>query len=111
MKSISILLTIVSFAVLALGMILWRKTGHRTVLLNTLFGSFSFLYAAYEASARNRPEWAFVLPFFVSMLFGGRALGAWWRSRKEAEYGEPARILFATACLTGVTTVAAWFYT
>jgi len=106
--SVPLLLIIASLAILLIGTYTWRLTSQRTVMANTLFGSFALLYAAYEAVARNRPEWSFVLPFFVTMLFGGRALGAWWRSRKEIVYRRPAELLTSVACVTLLVTLAAY---
>lgn len=98
----------VSLALLGLGLYGWRLTSSRGLLMNGVFGSLSLLYAAYEALARHKPEWTFVLPFFATMLFGGRAAGLWWRGRKEAELQLPARVVGTGAALALLATVMAY---
>ncbi len=102
------LLIAVSLVLLALGFYAWRLTNSRGLIMNSMFASFGLLYAAYEAMARNRPEWAFVLPFFATMLFGGRAAGMWWRSRKEKQLRLPARMLCTGAALSLVAAITAY---
>jgi hypothetical protein len=86
----------------------WHLTSSRSVLLNTVFGSTALLAAAYQAAARTQPDWAIILPFFCTMLFGGRFVGLWWRSRKEAELRLPAQLIGSVAVLALTATVMAW---
>ena len=60
--------------------------------MNTLFGSICMLFAAYQQEvkihAQTRAQidahepWTYILPFLVTMLFLGRAIGLAIRSRK-----------------------------
>ncbi len=108
MTPTTILLLIVSLAVLLLGTYIWRLTSSRSVLLNTVFGTVSLLLSAYHASTHHGVEWAIMLPFFTTMLFGGRAVGTWMRCRKEAELRLPAQLMTAVAALTLTATLAAY---
>lgn len=107
MTGLSMLLLAVSLGVLALGARLLTVTGNRMVGVNIFFGSMMLLFAAYEATARHQPEWIVTLPFFATMLFGGRALGWWWRTRREADWREPAQLITAVTALSLVGTFAA----
>jgi len=95
-----------SLAVLLIGGYLWRLTSSRSVFLNTVFGSTCMLLASYHVSMHRQMDWAIMLPFFTTMLFGGRALGTWWRSRTDNELYLPARLLAAVATLSLTATVA-----
>ena len=103
-----ILLLVVSLAVLLLGTYLWRLTSSRSIFMNTMFGTLCLMVSAYHAAAHHSVEWAVMLPFFTTMLFGGRALGTWWRSRKEAELRLPAQLMTAVAALTLTAALAAY---
>ena len=108
MTALTILLLAISVAVLGLGAWLHTLTSSRSVVVNVLFGSFMLLYAAYQATAREQPQWIFVLPFFATMLFAGRAAAWWWRTRREAELREPARVLTAVTALSLMATISAY---
>jgi hypothetical protein len=108
MTPITILLLVVSLAVLLLGSYLWRLTSSRSLLLNTIFGSVSILLAAYHAATHQQMEWAVMLPFFTTMLFGGRALGTWWRSRNESELRRPAQLMAAVTAFALTATFVAY---
>jgi len=108
MNSITILLLVISVAVLLLGCYLWRLTSSRSIFLNTLFGSNCMLLAAYHAASHDKMEWAIMLPFFTTMLFGGRAVGTWWRSRKEADLRLPAQLMTGVAGLSLTATISAY---
>lgn len=108
MTTTTILLLVISLAVLLLGCYLWRLTSSRSTLLNTIFGSTCMLLAAYHIAAHQRMEWAIVLPFFTTMLFGGRAVGTWWRSRKDADLRLPAHIMTGVTALSLTATVSAY---
>jgi hypothetical protein len=108
MPTITILHLIVSLAVLLLGTYIWRLTSSRSVLANTLFGTISLLLSAYHAGSAQGTEWAIMLPFFTTMLFGGRAIGTWMRCRKDAELRLPAQLMTAVAGLALTATLAAY---
>jgi hypothetical protein len=109
MNTLSLFLTATSLGVLGLGAWLYRITGQHRLMVHTLFGSFALLFAAYHAVTHRQPEWTWLMPFFVTMLFGGRAIGAVWRARKEEVYREPSRLLCGVAALSFVATLGAWF--
>lgn len=108
MSHITIFLLFVSLSILLLGTYLWRITSNRSVFMNTMFGTISMLLAAYHTATHRQMEWAIMLPFFTTMLFGGRAMGVWWRSRKDAELRLPAEIMTAVAGLAAVATITAY---
>ncbi|MDR3404881.1 MAG: hypothetical protein P4L99_20420 [Chthoniobacter sp.] len=103
-----ILLLAVSVAVLLLGGYLWRITSSRSIFLNTMFGSTCMLLAAYHAAYHQKMEWAIMLPFFTTMLFGGRAMGTWWRSRKDADMVLPAQLMTGVTALSLTATISAY---
>lgn len=108
MNPISILLLVISITVLLVGGYLWRLTSSRSALLNTIFGSACMLLAALHVATHHKMEWALMLPFFATMLFGGRAIGMWWRSRKEMDLRLPAQLLFAVTALSLTATVSVY---
>jgi hypothetical protein len=108
MNPTTILLLFTSLAVLLLGGYLWRITSSRSIFLNTLFGSACMLLAAYHAATHRQIEWAILLPFFTTMLFGGRAMGTWWRSRKDEDMRLPAQLMTAVAALSLMATISAY---
>ncbi|EDY16237.1 hypothetical protein CfE428DRAFT_6238 [Chthoniobacter flavus Ellin428] len=108
MNNTTILLLGISVAVLLLGCYLWRLTSSRSILLNTIFGSTCMLLAAYHTASHQRMEWAIMLPFFTTMLFGGRAVGTWWRSRKESELRFPAQLMTGVTALSLTATISAY---
>ena len=108
MTGTTILLLVISVAVLLLGCYLWRLTSSRSTLLNTIFGSTCMLLAAYHIASHQMVEWAIMLPFFTTMLFGGRAVGTWWRSRKETELRLPAQLMTGVAALSLTGTISAY---
>jgi hypothetical protein len=97
MSNQSILLIAVSLGILVIGYILMRLTSSRSILVNVLVGSMGLLLAALVARTPSRNPIAYVVPFFVSMLFAGRALGTWWTSRKLAEWRLPSVLMFLAA--------------
>ena len=97
-----------SLGVLLLGTYLWRITSNRSIFLNTMFGTACMMLAAYHMAAGHDLQWAIMLPFFTAMLFGGRALGTGWRSRKEVELRLPAQLMAAVAVLALVGCVTAY---
>ena len=103
-----ILLLAISLAVLLLGGYLWRLTSSRSIFLNTMFGSACMLLAAYHAASHQKMEWAIMLPFFTTMLFGGRALGTWWRSRQDESLRLLAQLMTGIAALALTGTISAY---
>ena len=103
-----ILLLVISIAVLLLGCYLWRITSSRSIFLNTMFGSTCMLLATYHAASHQRMEWAIMLPFFTTMLFGGRAMGTWWRSRQDSDLRLPAQLMTGVAALSLTATISAY---
>jgi hypothetical protein len=108
MNTTTILLLVISLAVLLLGCYLWRLTSSRSILLNTIFGSICMLLAAYHCAMHSHLDRAVMLPFFTTMLIGGRAIGIWWRSRKETELRFPAQLLTGVAALSLTATVSVY---
>ena len=103
MPTVSIVLSIVSLLTLVLGILAWRLTTSRPLLINVLLSTAFTLIRAYAATNRQRPEFAYILPFFSAMLCGGKALGYLWRSRKESELLTPGSLLafVGLACAGG----------
>lgn len=108
MSPTAILLLFISVAVLLLGCYLWRLTSSRSIFLNTIFGTTCMMLAAYHTVMHHKLEWAVLLPFFTTMLFGGRAVGTWWRSRKDAELRLPAQLMTAVAALSLTATISTY---
>ena len=97
-----------SLGVLLLGTYIWRITSNRTAFVHTMFGTVCMMLAAYHAASGHRTEWAFTLPFFTTMLFGGRAVGVWWRSRTDASLRLPAQLMGAVAGLALTASLTAY---
>jgi len=114
MNSVIILLICISFASLTLGFFAWKITSSRSIIFNTLLGSFGLLLSAYLITQKipvtePKHQAIFVIPFFVTMLFLGRGLGLWWRSRgKEPELRTAAVLLLVMGVLALVGTIAAF---
>jgi len=103
-----LILLAASLGVLLLGTYLWRITSNRSIFMNTMFGTICMMLAAYHAATHHAVEWAIMLPFFTTMLFGGRAAGTWWRSRKDSELRLPAQLMAAVAAVALTATVTAY---
>jgi hypothetical protein len=97
-----------SLAVLALGVYAWRLTSSRGVMLNTMLGTLGLLMAAAQAGHPAASASMVMIPFLVTMLFGGRAIGTWWRSRREKELRLPAQLMGAVAALALGATISAY---
>lgn len=108
MSLLTLLLLLVSFAVLALGTYAWRLTSSRAIMLNTVFGTFALLMAASRAGQPGQAQAAVIVSFLVAMLFGGRAMGVWWRSRKQVDLRGPARLMTAIAALSLFAAISAY---
>jgi hypothetical protein len=108
MTPLVILLLAMSLGVLLAGTYLWRITGSRSIFLNTMFATTCMMLAAYHVVGQRGLEWAVTLPFFASMLFGGRAIGTGWRSRKEAQLRLPAQLMAGIAFMTLTASIAVY---
>jgi peptidoglycan/LPS O-acetylase OafA/YrhL len=104
----TILLLIVSLLVLLLGGYLWSLTSSRSIFVNAILGSACMLVAAYHSASHRQVELAIMLPFFTTMLFGGRAMGTWWRSRQENDLRLPAQLMAAVAALSLTATISTY---
>jgi hypothetical protein len=112
MNITSIFLSFVSLAILLLGLYAWRLTSSRPLIINMLFGSAGFLIAAYGFASGQRSQMCLVIPFFITMLIAGRALGVYWRTyfRGEKELRLPSHLVGAAAAVCMVGTVAAFLH-
>jgi hypothetical protein len=108
MNYASIVSVLVSLATLGLGFQAWRLTSSRSIFLNTIVGSAGLLFAAYLCSIPNRGDAAYIIPFFVAMLFAGGGVGARWRSRKESILRLPSTLLLAVAAGSFYASIAAY---
>ena len=108
-SSASIVLVIVSLGTLALGFQTWRLTSSSSIILNTVVASAALLFAAYLCSTPGRGGVAYVIPFLVAMLFAGRGIGTFWRSRKETALRLPSTLMLAAAGASLYATVATYF--
>lgn len=95
---------------LILGFEAWRLTSSKAIRLNTFVGTFALGLAAYGAGRPGGAATAAGLAFFVAMLSGGRALGIYWRSRKDRELSRPSQLLFTVAGTSLLAALAAWFW-
>jgi len=103
------LLLLACAATFILGFLAWRLTSSKTTIFNTFAGGAALLFAAQVSSTHPGAETTFLVPFFVAMLFGGRALGTLWRSRKEEALRLPSTFLFGVAGAALLASVAAFF--
>ena len=77
----------------------------------TFAGSIGTLFSAYLIAVGSKTEAAFIIPFFVGMLFAGRGIGTAWRSRRERELRLPSTLMLAAACGALYASVTAFFVT
>lgn len=100
---------VVSLATLALGFQIWRLTSSRAIILNTVVATAGLLFAAFKCSSAGRGGIAYVIPFLVAMLFAGRGIGTYWRSRKETALRLPSTLMLATAAASLYATIAVYY--
>lgn len=112
MNITAIVLSFVSLATLVLGLFAWRLTSSKPLILNMLFGSASFLIAAYGFASKHEGQMPYIIPFFVTMLLIGRAGGTFWRVfvRGEKELLVPSSLVGTAAVLCIVGTVIAFIH-
>jgi len=105
MNSSVLLLAGVSLGTLLLGLFAWRLTSSKPLILNVLFASAAFLLTAYGIATKQTGQLTFVMPFLVTMLLAGRAMGIYWRSlfKGESDLRIPAHLLGSATviCLLG----------
>src|SRR2546430_12030791 len=106
-----ILLLCISLIVLLVGTYAWRLTSSRPVMLNILLSSAFVFIGEYASTNNQRPEFAFMLPFFAAMLCGGYGIGMVWRSRKEPQLRLPGQILSGIGVLCFVGAMFAYLHT
>lgn len=109
LSSASIVLVIVSSATLALGFQIWRLTSSRSIILNTVVATAGLLFAAFKCSTPGRGGIAYVIPFLVAMLFAGRGIGTYWRSRKDAALRLPSTLMLAVAAASLYATLTVYY--
>ncbi len=109
MNSLSILLAASSLLVLVLGFFAWQLTSSRPMLGSVIFGSSGFLLAAYYAISHRNTQMIFIIPFFITMIFGGRAVAIFTRSlRGEKELRLPSTLLLGATTVSVAASVAAY---
>ena len=110
MNSSTFILSGISFGTLLLGLSAWRLTSSKPLILNILFASASFLIAAYGISIKHPGQLTFAMPFLVTMLLAGRALGIYWRTffKGEHELRIPAHLMGSAAAICVVGTYVAF---
>jgi hypothetical protein len=110
MNTPSILLSLVSLTTLVLGLYAWRLTSSRPIVFNGLFGSAGFLIVAYGFASRQTSALTLVIPFIITMLLAGRALGFYWRTlfKGEKELRLPSHLMGASAVMSMAGTVVAY---
>lgn len=119
LSSLAWILILTSFLILVLGSWAYILSSARTLVMNTLFGSICMLFAAYQQEvkihAQTRAQidahepWTYILPFLVTMLFLGRAIGLAIRSRKEADWIPSSRIIIALTLVCALATASAYW--
>ncbi len=110
MNSLSILLSISSLVVLVLGFFAWHLTSSRSLFGSVIFGTFGFMLAAFYAASHRNTQMIFVFPFFITMIFGGRAFAILVRSlRGEKELRLPSTLLIGATTVSLAASLAAYF--
>ena len=110
MNTATILLSCISLGTLLLGLLAWRLTSSKPLILNMVFASFAFLIAAYAIAIKQPGQLTVVIPFFGSMLVAGRAGATYWRTffRGEQELRAPSHLLGMAAAICIVGTAVAF---
>ena len=109
MNTTVLLLSFISLVTLILGLFAWRLTSSKPLILNMVFTSVAFLLAAYGIATKQPGPLTVIMPFLVTMLLAGRALGIYWRTffKGELYLRAPAHLLGgAVAICTFGTCVA-----
>ena len=110
MNPSTLLLSFISLGTLLLGLFAWRLTSSKPLILNVLFASAAFLITAYGVAIRHPGPLTFVMPFLVTMLLAGRALGIYWRTffKGEHDLSVPAHLMGSAAAICVVGTYVAF---
>jgi peptidoglycan/LPS O-acetylase OafA/YrhL len=112
MDPLTISYLVVSLALLIVGISCHRLTNSRGLIVTTFFGSFGLLFGAHQLHAVPPNDFPLILPFFAAMVYGGRGIAFWWRSRKEPELALPARLLLiGSVCALAVAVAGFAFRT
>ncbi len=85
MNTAVIVLSGISFLTLLLGLCAWRLTSSKPLILNAAFASAAFLISAYGIATKQPGPLVFIMPFLVTMLLAGRAMGIYWRGYMKGE--------------------------
>ena len=109
MNTLSTILAISSLLVLVLGFYAWQLTSSRPMLGTVMFGTFGFMLAAYYAVSHRNTQMVFIISFFITMIFGGRAIAIFTRSlRGERELRLPSTLLIGATAVSVAASVAAY---
>ena len=108
MHTLAIAHSVFSFLTLVLGLAAWLNTSSRSVAFNTLLGSSGLLFSAYLLQTGTDPQLAYIIPFLVFAIFGGRAIGLALRSRAETALRVPSALLGAVSVLALIASGAAF---
>lgn len=110
MNPTAIVLASVSLSTLVIGLFAWTLTSSKPLIINMLFGSVGFLIAAYGFASKQVTHMHIVIPFIITMLIAGRAIGIIWRTfvRGEKELLGASRLVGAAAAMCMVGTFVAF---
>jgi len=110
MNTTVLLLTVISLATLLLGLFTWRLTSSKPIIFNSFFASAAFLLAAYGIATKQQEQLTVIMPFLVTMLLAGRALGIYWRTffKGESELLMPAHLMGGAVAICTLGTCLAF---
>ena len=106
-----ILLSGISLGTLLLGLLAWRLTSSKPLILNIVFASAAFLIAAYGIASHQPGPLTVIMPFLVTMLLAGRSLAIYWRTfrKGELELRVPAHLLGGAVAICLLGTCVGYF--
>ena len=64
---------------------IFTLTSSKPLILNAAFASAAFLISAYGIATKQPGPLVFIMPFLVTMLLAGRAMGIYWRGYMKGE--------------------------
>jgi|GEM_PF-1869650 len=111
MNTTVLLLSGISLGTLLLGLLTWRLTSSKPIVFYSVFASAAFLLAAYGIATKQQGQLTVIMPFLVTMLLAGRALGVYWRTffKGESELRVPAHLLGSSVAICTLGTCLAFF--
>ena len=111
MNTTVFLLSGISLTTLLLGLFTWRLTSSKPIIFYSIFASVAFLLTAYGIATKQAGQLTFIMPFLVTMLLAGRALGVYWRTffKGESELRMPAHLLGGAVAICTLGTCLAFF--